>query len=119
MQTDYAANSPKITGGRAKPNPVPPSSKARIKEAAQRYEDFTGHRPERVDVLEVPDIDTAFGIGDCHGVLYSCVRDGKNEHYIHKFKKSARPLLASSFDGQALLLLGGGYRFTERGIVDD
>jgi hypothetical protein len=60
----------------------------------------------------------AFKIGDCDGILYTTVRDGVTESYIHKFKKKSRPVLASSFDGKQLLILAGGYEFTERGIVD-
>lgn len=100
-------------------NPVPPSSKARLNAAARLYEEFTGHSPEFIDRVSVPDVDTALVIGDCDGVLYSTVRDGKQERYIHEFKHQARPLLCCASDGQSLLLLGGGFQFTDRGIVDD
>jgi hypothetical protein len=58
-------------------------------------------------------------IGECNGILYSTVRDGEAEKYIHRFKKSARPLLVASHDGSALALVGGNFRFTNRGIVDN
>lgn len=57
-------------------------------------------------------------IGECDGLLYTTERDGKIEKYIHRFKKSSRPLLVSSYDGSALYIVGGRYKFTERGIVD-
>jgi len=60
----------------------------------------------------------ALVVGRCDGVLYTTVRDGAREKYIHKFKASDAPLLAISPDGCQILLIGGNYRFTERGIVD-
>lgn len=98
--------------------PVPPSKKSRISDAADLYERFRGDDPEHIDVVDMPDIDTALLIGFLDGVLYTTIRDGVEEKYIHKFKKSARPLLASSHDGQQLIILGGEYDFTELGIVD-
>lgn len=55
----------------------------------------------------------------CDGILYETVRDGKVEHYVHKFKKGARPVLAAGHDGKSLALIGGKFTFTERGIVDN
>ena len=52
------------------------------------------------------------------GVLYTTVRDGKEEKYIHQFKAKDKPLLCVTPDGTQILLVGGAYDFTERGIVD-
>lgn len=106
-----------MTGG-ARPNPVPPSSKARLNSAVTLFESFTGHDPEYIDTVQYPRYDTLLKIGELDGVLYTTVRDGKTESYIHRFKKKSRPQLASSFDGLQLYVLGGGYTFTDRGIVD-
>lgn len=57
-------------------------------------------------------------VGELDGVLYTTVRDGQTEKYIHKFRKKSRPLLAASHDGKSLHILGGEYEFTERGIED-
>lgn len=97
---------------------MPPSKYAKIKEAKERFKEFTGHEPEFVDEYKLTLPDVGFLIGSCDGVLYTTVRDGIQESYIHKFKKSSRPLLVSSFDGRSIHILGGGYEFTERGIVD-
>jgi hypothetical protein len=59
-----------------------------------------------------------FKVGLCDGILYTTVRDGKIEHYIHEFKKQARPILVSNYNGDSLYLIEGHYNFTERGIVD-
>lgn len=99
-------------------NPVPPSSKIKLQAAAELYEDFTGHKADHYDEYNVEWPHVGLKIGKCDGVLYETVRDGITEHYIHKFKKSARPVLAASHDGKALALIGGNFAFTERGIVD-
>jgi hypothetical protein len=106
-------------------NPVPPSSRVtqrqqiQLEDAAQLYADFSGHEPEIVGTLDKPIIpDVLIGIGDIDGIMYSTVRDGKLEKYVHQFKKSSRPLFAVSHDGKQLYMLGGAYTFTERGIVD-
>ena len=107
------------TNQRYRRNPVPPSKRVQIQEAAALYADFSGHEPEIIGTLDKPDMpDVLIGIGEIDGVLYSTVRDGKLEKYIHKFTKKSRPLFAVSHDGKQLFMLGGAYTFTERGIVD-
>lgn len=98
---------------------MPLSSKAEISAAADLYEQFSGHDAGYYQRIKVSPIKTALHVGECDGILYSTVRDGKTEHYIHRFKKSARPLMVASHDGRQIGLVGGRYSFTERGIVDD
>lgn len=106
-------------------NPVPPSSRVRaadrdIHKAARLFADFTGHDPEVIGAIDKPVIpDALLAVGEVDGILYSTVRDGKLEKYIHKFAKQSRPLFAVSPDGKQLFMLGGAYNFTERGIVDE
>lgn len=107
----------KPSGGRGK-NPVPPSSKAKLKMASSLYEDFTGHDADEVIEVKVRDFNVGMPVGECDGVLYTTVRDGVTEKYIHKFKKNSRPTLVTSFDGRQLALIGGNFRFTDRGIED-
>jgi len=110
-------------------NPVPPSSKAgmvsyadrdAISKAADLYERFSGHDAEivgKVRVNPMPKVGVA--VGEVDGILYTTVRDGVLEKYIHKFRKADKPLFVVSPDGKSLHLVGGNYTFTERGIVDD
>ena len=111
----------------AKRNPVPPSSRAGmrsatrtdIQKAADLYQRFSGHDAEeigRINVPEMPKVGVAIGTVD--GIMYSTVRDGVLEKYIHKFHKRDCPLFVVSPDGKSLFLIGGVYNFTERGIVD-
>ena len=102
-----------------KTNPVPPSSKSKIASAAKLYEEFTGHDADFYQNVNVKWPDVALQVGQCDGILYTTVRDGEVEKYIHRFKKSARPLLVASHDGKLLGLVGGNFEFTERGIVDN
>lgn len=106
---------------------VPPSSRAGkrnprgtdVQKAADLYERFTGHRAEPLGLVDMPPTPTAaMVIGECDGVLYTTVRDGKTERYIHEFAHGDKPLLCVTPDGRQMLFVGGRYVFTERGIVD-
>ena len=90
----------------------------KVQRAARLYENFTGHEAKYVEAVRLDSPDVVMLIGELDAVLYSCTRDGKLEHYEHKFRKSSRPLLVSSSDGTALFIVGGRYKFTNRGIVD-
>jgi len=108
---------------------VPPSSRARsrrplsknalIQKAANLYERFSGHEAEAVGKIKVKPIPpVGVAIGDVDGILYTTVRDGVEEKYIHKFKPKDKPLFVVSPDGACIFFIGGRYDFTERGIVD-
>jgi hypothetical protein len=100
-------------------NPVPPSRKVQIRNAAKLYEDFTGHEASEYQTLDKPVLpDVMLQVGDIDFIGYTTVRDGKTEKYIHKFSKKCRPLFTVSHDGKQLFMLGGSYDFTELGIVD-
>lgn len=108
---------------------VPPSSRAKtrapisrsreVQKAALLYERFSGHEAEEcgsVRLQPLPKVGVA--VGDVDGVLYTTVRDGKVEKYIHKFHAKDKPLLVVSPNGKQIFFVGGNYTFTERGIVD-
>jgi hypothetical protein len=106
---------------------VPPSSKAgmlkpsktEIQAASNLYERFTGHTPESVGKIKLPPMPkVGVVIGEIDGVMYTTVRDGVEEKYIHKFSRRSKPLFVVSPDGKQIFLVGGQYNFTERGIVD-
>ena len=110
-----------------RPNPVPPSSRAgassrvrgEVQRAADLYERFSGHDAEAIGKVTIPAMPrVGVAVGEVDGILYSTVRDGVFEKYIHKFHKKDRPLFVVSPDGKQLMLIGGNYTFTERGIVD-
>ena len=103
-----------------KKNPVPPSSvvNKKVDDASKLYEDFTGHNADTINEVTTEHISVGLTVGKCDGILYTTKRDGETEHYIHEFKKSARPEIIASHDGSQLGLIGGDFEFTERGICD-
>jgi hypothetical protein len=128
---DLPAMLPKkaVSKGIRPKNPVPLSSKAgmvsyadrdAISRAADLYERFSGHEAEAIGKVRVnPMPKVGVAIGEVDGILYSTVRDGVFEKYIHKFRQRDKPLFVVSPDGKSLHLVGGNYTFTERGIVDE
>lgn len=101
-------------GGR-KQNPSPREG---LDAAAQRLERFSGHKATSVMRVQEKDVKTGLVVGKLDGVLYSTVRDGNAEKYIHRFRNKSRPLLAASSDGTQLRIVGGQFEFTEAGIED-
>ena len=102
-----------------KPNPVPPSKVVQRRNAADLYTRFTGHEALEEVTIDKPVLpDVMLVVGDIDGIMYTTVRDGVTEKYVHQFKKKARPLFCVSHDGKQIYLVGGEYDFTERGIVD-
>jgi hypothetical protein len=103
-----------------KKNPAKPIERtAELRQAARRLQEFTGSEP--TEIIEVPDYRSKAGlvVGKLDGVPYETVRAGRVERYLHKFKKNARPLLATSPDGREVRIVGGRFQFTEAGFVDD
>lgn len=91
-----------------------------VKEAMRRFESFHGARSRDVVRVRLPELPRVLlTVGECIGIMYRTRRNGRVENYLHRFfRRSARPTLAVSPDGRLLFLLGGGYRFTHRGIED-
>jgi hypothetical protein len=89
-----------------------------LRRAAGLLTEFSGHSVSEVLRVNKKDSRKGLVIGELDGVLYSTVRDGKHERYVHKFRKSSRPLLAALADGTQLEIVGGRFQMTEAGIED-
>lgn len=80
---------------------------------------FSGHHasivPTRVDL---DDKGVYINVGRVDAVEYTTTRDGKEESYRHKFRPRSRPQLIASHDGKHARIVGGQFRFTDRGFVD-
>lgn len=89
-----------------------------IDAARKRFARFHGRQPQadEIGTIKLPGrgID-AFKVGALGGIIYE-TPDGQT--YIHRIKKTSRPLLYVSSDGSQIFTLKGSVKFTERGFVD-
>ena len=88
--------------------------------AADTYESFTGRAATHQTKHSVPSAKVGFALGPLVGVIYRASRadDGGTHEYLHRFRKSSQPLLIASDDGKSLVISGGKFQVTERGIED-
>lgn len=89
-----------------------------LRQATTLYQSFREASPKKLIRLMVDVPRVCAAIGHVEAVEYRTTHGGKLELYRHDFQKGSRPLLCTSGDGKQLLLLGGHYKFTDRGIVD-
>ena len=100
-----------------KKNPVS-LLRSQVDRAGRAYSEFTGHPVKGARRVNVKNFRVGWPLGKLDGVMYSTVRDGKAEKYIHRFRSRSRPLLAVSSDGTQLGIVGGQFQVTEAGIED-
>lgn len=89
-----------------------------IKRAIALYESFREKRPKKISSVSVRVPHAVAVIGHVDTIDYTTTHGEKVTSYRHPFAPGSRPLLCVSGDGRQLMLLGGRYKFTERGIVD-
>lgn len=94
------------------------SIKAAVQKAVTLFESFREAAPRRIGVVKMAIPKAVAVMGYVEGIDYRTTHGGKVTLYHHDFEPGSRPLLAVSANGRQLLLLGGRYEFTERGIVD-
>lgn len=87
----------------------------RIEAARKLSRDFHEREPKGVRRVAAPSTTVGMVLGVLEGVIY---RTPDGTRYLHEFRGSARPKLAATHDGRQLIVHGGRYRMTERGIVD-
>ena len=104
--------------GIIKQNPTPGRVRRAVTKAIKLYSDFTGHDPKFVDEWEIAIPDAAMQVGKITGIMYTTKMDGRQQEFLHEFSGKSRPILAASADGRQLLILGGDYHFSDRGIID-
>lgn len=95
-----------------------PAVRKSIHAAIALYRSFREKEPQRISVVDFDVPEAVAVIGYVEAIKYRTTHGEKTELYEHPFQRGSRPLLAVSSDGRQLLLLGGRYRFTARGIVD-
>lgn len=92
---------------------------SRVRQGARLFKSFRLEEIEQLTDVDIPDApDVGVVVGMLDSVEYTTRRAGKVEHYRHEFAEKSRPLLVASADGKQLIVVGGRYKFTDRGIVD-
>lgn len=90
---------------------------------AKKWESFTGRVSNGVighEDIELPN--ELMFVGLIPAIEYLAPRDmgdGEWSLFRHEFEPADAPALCVSPDMRQLWFVGGGYRFTSRGIVDD
>lgn len=92
--------------------------KREIRQAVALYESFREKTPRKLNTVTMKVPKVVAVIGHVEGLDYRTTHGKKVTLYHHDFVPGSRPLLCVSANGEQLLLLGGRYKFTERGIVD-
>jgi hypothetical protein len=92
--------------------------KKAIRSAVDLYRSFREQMPKKIDTVHFDLPQAVAVIGHVDEILYTTTHNGKTQAYRHPFQPGSRPLMAVSGDGTQILLLGGRYKFTARGIVD-
>lgn len=94
------------------------SLKKAIGAAIKLYRDFREREPKKIGVIDFKIPAAVMVIGYVDEIWYTTSHKGKKVEYRHPFQDGSRPLLCASSDGKQLMLFGGRYKFTDRGIVD-
>lgn len=92
--------------------------KRQMQQAITLYESFRDAKPKKLARLKVNIPKIVACMGYVESLDYRTTHKGKAQPYRHRFAPGSRPLLCVSSDGRQLMLLGGLYKWTERGIVD-
>lgn len=95
------------------------SKRAELEKAYRLYEDFCEDKPRRARVVNITLPKAAMLMGTVTAIEYTTTHQGETTLYRHLFAVGSRPFLAAGTKGKnRLVLFGGRYHVTERGIVD-
>lgn len=88
-------------------------------QARKRFRDFHERDPRGVnDIVNIGGVSVptlGLAVGDFYAITYRAVGDG--HLYTHQFGSTNRPLVYVNSDGRQIYILGGGYKFTNRGFI--
>ena len=94
---------------------IPP---AELRRARRLFRDFREKEPGRVLAVPINVPRVVAKIGRIHRLEYFTEHGVKRVLYGHTFRRRSAPDFMVSSDGRQLLLIGGRFVFTWRGIVD-
>jgi hypothetical protein len=86
--------------------------------AVKLFRDFREEAPGRARTVRVERPRAVAVMGSCEFIGYVTTHGGRSHLYIHEFAPGSRPLMTAGAKRNQLVLVGGRYRVTERGIVD-
>jgi hypothetical protein len=86
--------------------------------ARRLYGQFREERPGRTKRVPFKVPKAVAVIGHVEFIGYATTHRGKTHLYLHEFAEGSRPMMAAGPKRNQLLLVGGRYHFTARGIVD-
>lgn len=86
--------------------------------AFRLYEKFREATPKTAKRVNVRVPKTVMHMGDVEYIGYRTTHGRKVVHYHHDFAVGSRPVLAAGPGHNELVLIGGRYHVTDRGIVD-
>lgn len=89
-----------------------------LKRAARLYRSFREAPVKRIKKLPYAVPKAAAVMGHVEFIGYRTSHGGKLALYIHEFAPGSRPLLAAGTKANQLLLVGGRFKVTDRGITD-
>lgn len=89
-----------------------------VKKAAKLYEDFRERKPRIAKRVEFSVPRAVAVIGYVDAIHYSTTHGRTAKRYAHKFAKGSRPMLCAGPGRNQIILVGGRYHVTDRGIVD-
>lgn len=110
---------PKNVSGRGSRRNPAAATRREVDKAARALELFTGDPADFLEAYELPNAVAGWELGPVAEISYIATRGGRTTEYVHRFKKRSRPLLIANADGTELVILGGEYSVTDRGIEDD
>jgi hypothetical protein len=89
-----------------------------IRRSSKLYQGFREEPAQRAKAVRVNLPKAAAIMGQIEFVGYMTTHDGETHLYIHEFAPGSRPTLAAGPGRNEMVIVGGRYRVTDRGIVD-
>ena len=86
--------------------------------AVKLYTGFRESKPKRAKAvtMDYPRVVVVMGFVDA--ISYTAIIRGHTRRYKHTFAKGSKPMLTTGTGTNQLVLVGGRYHVTDRGIVD-
>lgn len=85
--------------------------------AEKLFRDFHGRNARDNEIVTVKQTtpEETLEVGQLYGIMYKV--QGTKEPYLHKFGPGSKAKLLVSADGKQIYIIGGSYKFTDRGFI--